>query len=127
MSLFVQKYCNIVENSAENGHIHFLEWLKNIGFEFKYDNKIISNVSRNGHVHILEWFKNLGLSIPKKEKSEISQPIVINWTAVATITGSFTFLLALLTAIGVTEKMKQVLFPQTTPTVSPQKSPSSKP
>jgi serine/threonine protein kinase len=74
-----------------------------------------------------EWFKNLGLSIPKKEKSEISQPIVINWTAVTAITGSFAVLLTLLTAIGVTDKIKQLLFLQPTPTVSPQPSPSSKP
>jgi serine/threonine protein kinase len=76
---------------------------------------------------VQEWFKKLGLSIPKKAKSGNSQPIAINWTAVATMTGSLTFLLALLNSIGVMEKIKQVWFPQPTPTVSPQKLPSSKP
>jgi hypothetical protein len=71
-----------------------------------------------------EWFKNLGLFI---ETPETSRPIVINWTAVTAITGSFAVLLTLLTSIGVTDKIKQLLFPQPTPTVSPQQSPSAKP
>jgi serine/threonine protein kinase len=73
------------------------------------------------------WFKDLGLSIPKKAKSEISRPISINWTAVTATTGSLAVLLTLLTSIGVTDKIKQLLFPQPTPTVSPQQLPSAKP
>jgi serine/threonine protein kinase len=74
-----------------------------------------------------EWFKNLGLSIPKKAESGNSKPIPINWTAVTATTGLLAVLLTFLTSIGVTEKIKQVLFPQPTSTVSPQPSPSSKP
>jgi hypothetical protein len=73
------------------------------------------------------WFKNLGFSIPKKAKSDNSRAISINWTAVTATTGSLAVLLTLLTSIGVTDKIKQLLFPQPTPTVSPQKSPSTKP
>jgi serine/threonine protein kinase len=74
-----------------------------------------------------EWFKNLGLSIPKKAESGNAKPITINWTAVTATTGSLAVLLTLLTSIGVTDKIKQLLFPQPTPTVSPQQSPSVKP
>lgn len=73
------------------------------------------------------WFKNLGLPIPKKEQSQMSRTVLINWTAVTATTAVLTFFLAFLTSIGVTEKIKQILFPQPTPTVSPQSSPSSKP
>ena len=71
-----------------------------------------------------EWFKNLGLSIPKKEKSETSRPIVINWPVVW---AGVAAIAALLTALSVPELIKQKLTPQPTPTVSPQPSPSSKP
>jgi serine/threonine protein kinase len=74
-----------------------------------------------------EWFKNLGLSIPIKAESGNSKPTAINWTAVTATTGSLAVLLTLLTSIGVTDKIKQLLFPQPTPTVSPQQSPSVKP
>lgn len=69
------------------------------------------------------WFKDLGLSIPKKEQFKISQPIVINWTAVTATTGLLALSLTFLTSIGVTDKIKQILFPQPTPTVSPPSSP----
>jgi serine/threonine protein kinase len=74
-----------------------------------------------------EWFKNLGLSIPIQAESGNSKPTAINWTAVTATTGSLAVLLTLLTSIGVTDKIKQLLFPQPTPTVSPQQSPSVKP
>lgn len=69
------------------------------------------------------WFKDLGLSIPKPEQFKISQPIVINWTAVTATTGLLALSLTFLTSIGVTDKIKQILFPQPTPTVSPPSSP----
>ncbi len=46
--------------ASNNGHIQVLEWFKNSGYEFKYDENIISYASQNGHVQVLEWFKNSG-------------------------------------------------------------------
>jgi serine/threonine protein kinase len=71
-----------------------------------------------------EWFKNLGLSIPKKEISKTSRPIVINWPVVW---AGVAAIAALLTALSVPELIRQKLTPQPTPTVSPQQSPSVKP
>ena len=41
-----------------NGHVHVLEWFKNSGFEFKYDEDVITNAAENGHIDVLEWFRN---------------------------------------------------------------------
>jgi hypothetical protein len=42
------------------GHDQVLEWFKNSGYEFKYSIWAINNASRCGHIQVLEWFKNSG-------------------------------------------------------------------
>ena len=49
-----------INNASQNGHIQVLEWFKNSGYEFKYDEEAINEASRYGHIKVLEWFKNSG-------------------------------------------------------------------
>jgi hypothetical protein len=51
---------DIIENACKNGHDKVLEWFKNSGYVFKYDEYEISYESMNGNTQILEWFKNSG-------------------------------------------------------------------
>jgi hypothetical protein len=51
---------DIIINACKYGHIQVLEWLKNSGYEFKYDENAIMNASAKGHIQVLEWFKNSG-------------------------------------------------------------------
>jgi hypothetical protein len=46
--------------ASKNGDVQFLEWFKNSGYEFKYNNNPIYYASRYGHIEVLEWFKNSG-------------------------------------------------------------------
>ena len=63
----IEKYDKIINNASSNGNISILEWFKNSGFEFKYDEYAINNASENGHIHILEWFKNSGFEFKYDE------------------------------------------------------------
>ena len=58
---------NIINNASKNGHIQVLEWFKNSGYEFKYDEWAINNASDNGHIQVLEWFKNSGYEFKYNE------------------------------------------------------------
>jgi hypothetical protein len=51
---------NIIVNASRYGHIQVLDWFKNSGYKFKYDEYAINYASRNGHIKVLEWFKNSG-------------------------------------------------------------------
>ena len=51
---------NGLDITSQNGHIAVLDWFKNSGFEFKYDENTINCVSENGHISVLDWFKNSG-------------------------------------------------------------------
>jgi hypothetical protein len=51
---------NIINDACKNGHIQVLEWFKNSGYKFKYDEYAILWASKYGHVQVLEWFKNSG-------------------------------------------------------------------
>ncbi len=62
---------NSINRASRNGDVQFLEWFKNSGYEFKYDNYAIFYASENGHVHVLEWFKNSGYEF-KYDKNAIN-------------------------------------------------------
>ena len=49
---------DIINNACHHGHIEVLEWFKNSGYEFKYDEDAIISASVFGHVKVLEWFNN---------------------------------------------------------------------
>ena len=49
---YVFRYC------AQNGHIAIMDWFKNSGFEYKYDERAINHASQYGHIAVLDWFKN---------------------------------------------------------------------
>ena len=51
---------NIIYNACLYGHVQVLEWFKNSGYEFKYDELAINYVSHCGFINVLEWFKNSG-------------------------------------------------------------------
>ena len=52
---------NIINIACSYGHIQVLEWFKNSGYEFKYDDWTISYYAcEYGQVKVLEWFKNSG-------------------------------------------------------------------
>ena len=51
---------NIINNACYYGHVQVLEWFKNSGYKFKYNEWACNYASRNGHIQILEWFKNSG-------------------------------------------------------------------
>ena len=48
---------NGLDITSKNGHIFVLDWFKNSGLEFKYDDAI-NDASQNGHIAVLDWFKN---------------------------------------------------------------------
>ncbi len=56
--------------ACKNGHINILEWFKNNESQFKYDEYAINVASANGHVHILDWFKNNNIKL-KYDKDAI--------------------------------------------------------
>ena len=61
-------YKNYIINSAcIYSHIKVLEWFKNSGYEFKYDQSAINYASVNGHIQVLEWFKNSGYEFKYNE------------------------------------------------------------
>jgi hypothetical protein len=49
---------NIINNACFYGHVQVLEWFKNSGYEFEYNNYAITYASESGRVNVLEWFKN---------------------------------------------------------------------
>ena len=51
---------NIINNACKYGHIEVLEWFKNSGYEFNYNEVAIYQASGYGHIQVLEWFKNSG-------------------------------------------------------------------
>ena len=51
---------NIIFNASSHGDIEVLEWYKNSGYEFKYDEWAINYASKYGCIRVLEWFKNSG-------------------------------------------------------------------
>ena len=55
---FIHIKKDIINNASKYGHVQVLEWFKNSGYEFKYDEIVIDYASRNGYIEILEWFKN---------------------------------------------------------------------
>ena len=58
-----------INNASLNGHIQVLEWFKNSSYEFKYDEWAINYASENGHVQVLEWFKNSGYEFKYDENT----------------------------------------------------------
>jgi hypothetical protein len=67
------KYDNFEINEASYfGHVQILEWFKNSGYELKYDETAINSASKNGHVKVLEWFKNSGYEFKYDERAIIS-------------------------------------------------------
>jgi hypothetical protein len=65
---------DIINNASSRGNIQVLEWFKNSGYEFKYDEYPICWASRYGHVQVLEWFKNSGYEFKYDE-------LAINWAS----------------------------------------------
>ncbi len=57
---------------CKNGDICLLEWFKNSGYEFKYNEQAINWASTNGHVDVLEWFKNSGYEFKYDERAIIN-------------------------------------------------------
>ena len=51
---------NGLEITSKNGHISVLDWFKNSGFEFKYDEWAINSASTAGHIAVVDWFKIFG-------------------------------------------------------------------
>ena len=47
---------NIIKTACFYGHVQVLEWLKNSGYEFKYNKYAINEACYNEHIKILEWF-----------------------------------------------------------------------
>jgi hypothetical protein len=75
---------NIIRNACHNGHIQILEWFKNSGYEFKYDECAIDWASYKGHIQILEWFKNSGYEFKYDSwaiiwASENGHIIILDW------------------------------------------------
>ena len=64
------KYDNFESNEASYFvYVQILEWFKNSGYEFKYDESAIKWASKNGHVQVLEWFKNSGYEFKYDERA----------------------------------------------------------
>ena len=63
------KFVNKIEYASENGHANVLEWLQNIGYEFKVYNNAVNYASENGHVNVLEWWKNSGYELKYDERA----------------------------------------------------------
>ena len=60
---------NIINNASREGHIQVLEWFKNSGYEFKYDQWAFNCASWKGNIQVLEWFKNSGYKIKYNKNS----------------------------------------------------------
>jgi hypothetical protein len=61
---------NIICSASNYGHVQVLEWYKNSGYDFNYNNRPFYYASCNGHVQVLEWFKNSGFEL-KYDKDSI--------------------------------------------------------
>jgi hypothetical protein len=59
----------IIYNASQYGNVQVLEWFKNSGYEFKYDEEVINYASENGHIQVLEWFKNSGYEFKYNENA----------------------------------------------------------
>jgi hypothetical protein len=75
---------NIINNACYNGNIQVLEWFKNSGYDFKYDESAINYASSSGYVQVLEWFKNSGYEFKYTKHainwaSEIGHIQVLEW------------------------------------------------
>jgi hypothetical protein len=46
--------------ASKYGNVQILEWFKDSGYEFKYDENAINYASYYEHIKVLEWFKNSG-------------------------------------------------------------------
>ena len=60
---------NIILNASSYGHIQVLEWFKNSGYEFKYNNGAINMASCYGQVKVLKWFKNSNYAFKYDERA----------------------------------------------------------
>jgi hypothetical protein len=58
-----------INSASYYGHVQVLEWFKNSGYEFKYDEWAIINASGHGHIQVLEWFKNSGYEFKYDEEA----------------------------------------------------------
>ena len=60
---------DIINNASAYGHVQVLEWFKNSGYKFKYDEWAIYEASSNGNIQVLEWFKNSGYEFKYTKKA----------------------------------------------------------
>ena len=56
-------YEHLVRLACSNGHHNILEWWKQSGLNFCYDNKSTNCASENGHTNVLQWWKKSGYCI----------------------------------------------------------------
>ena len=54
---------NIIYYASKFGHVQVLEWFKNSGYKFEYNNITMNKASLNRQIQILEWFKNSGYKL----------------------------------------------------------------
>lgn len=54
--LFDSKQMHIINNAANGGHLHVLQWLKNEGYI--WNSQTFCNAARGGHLHILKMLKD---------------------------------------------------------------------
>ena len=64
---------NIINGASYYGNIEVLEWFKNSGYEFKYDEYAITSASCHGHIQILKFYgENINIKkLIKWPKSKI--------------------------------------------------------